>query len=421
MIEIKNYSEDELKYIWKNYTIKTNKEIADYLHKSISSIRYAANKLGLIKQPHKPWSKDEDQYLIDHYIDLTSEQIAQHLGRTVSSVNTRRNDLNLIRHENWADEEISYIKENFLEMTHSEMGDYLGRSEGAVRAKCFELNLYKKEVPWEDWELEFVKNNCMTMTRREISEYLNRSPNAIQVKAARMGFKKYPYYCDYHYFDVIDTEEKAYWLGFMTADGWISKNDVGNAGVIGIELQYNDINHLRKFNKSINGNYKITDRWRACPISTNPDKLNHICVIRVFSIIMYDSLEKLGFSNNKSYDFTIPTIRNDLIRHYLRGYFDGDGCFCLSNKSFGVGFITASMLLKDGIIDICKNAGIDIHDYSYVNEYGKIMYTPQVTKNSEKIKLLDYIYKDATIYLDRKYKKYLKAKVKYSTTEGLAA
>ena len=421
MIDIKNYSENELKYIQENYMNKTNKEIADYLHKSINSIKYVANKLGLLKQPHKPWTKDDDQYLIDHYIDLTSEQIAQYLGRTVNSINARRDDLKLIRHENWTNEEISYIKENYLEMTHSEMGNHLGRSEGAIRAKCFDLNLYKKEVPWEDWELEFVRNNCMTMTRREISEYLNRSPNAIQVKAARMGFKKYPYYCNYHYFDEIDTEEKAYWLGFITADGWISKNDIGNAGVIGIELQHNDINHLRKFNKSINGNYKITDRWRTCPISANPDKLNHMCMIRIFSIAMYDSLEKLGFSNNKSYDFFIPNMRNDLVRHYLRGYFDGDGCFCLSNKSFGVGFITASMSLKDGIINICKNANIEVHDYSYVNEYKTIMYTPQATKNSEKIKLLDYMYKDATIYLDRKYKKYLKAKAKYSAIDGLAA
>ena len=49
------------------------------------------------------------------------------------------------------------------------------------------------------------------------------------------------------------------------------------------------------------------------------------------------------------------------------------------------------------------------------------MYRPEATSNEEKIKLLDYLYCDCTIYLDRKYKKYLKAKQKYDPHDGLAA
>ena len=48
------------------------------------------------------------------------------------------------------------------------------------------------------------------------------------------------------------------------------------------------------------------------------------------------------------------------------------------------------------------------------------MYRPDITKNSDRIKFLDYIYKDSTVYLDRKYKKYLKAKERYNTTKSLA-
>lgn len=421
MIKIKGYNDKDLKYIQDNYSSKTNNELSLYLGKSVNSIQYAATKMGLLKQPHKPWTKEEDEYLINNYIQLSSKQIADYLGRTIHSINARRDDLGLIRHETWTIDEINYIKENYLDLSHKEMGLHLNRSEGAVRAKCFDLNLYKKETPWEDWELQFVKDNYMDMTRKEIAEYLNRSYDAVQIKASRMGLKRYPYYCDYHYFDEIDTEEKAYWLGFLSADGWISKNEKTGAGVVGIELQYGDIKHLKKFNKSLCGNYMITDRWRSCTLSPNPSKLNHMCIIRIFSIIMYNALEALGFSNNKSYDFTIPSIRSDLVRHYLRGFFDGDGCFCLSNKSFGVSFITASEMLKDGIISICKLNNIDIHDYSYIDDYGVTIHRPTITKNSDKIQLLDYMYQDATIYLDRKYKKYLKAKQKYDSQDGLAA
>ena len=227
----------------------------------------------------------------------------------------------------------------------------------------------------------------MEMSKREISEILGRSLDAIQVKANRMGLKKSPYFCDYHYFDVIDTEEKAYWLGFLTADGWINKSEKTNAGVTGIELQYGDIGHLKKFNKSISGNYQITDRWRTCSISTkNPDKLNHMCVIRVFSLVMYESLYNLGFSN----------------------------------KSFSISFITASKSLYEDLLEILENIPVRVSSNIFVNEFGTTIYRPEIYRLDDKINFLDWIYQDCSIYLDRKYKKYLKVKKHYETTESLA-
>lgn len=421
MKKINGYTDNEINYIIDNYSNFTNKEIADYLGKKSNSISYVAQKLGLIKQIHKSWNEDEDNYLRDNYLDLSSEEMADELKRTVPSINARCKELNLIKHEIWSDEEINYLKENYMNMEYSKIGLYLGRSEGSVRTKCFDLNLYKKELPWTSDEVEFLNNNYMQMTKNEIAEILDRSPSAIGLKASRLGLKKYPYYCDYHYFDIIDNEEKAYWLGFLTADGWINRNDNINSGTVGIELQYSDINHLKKFNKSISGNYRITDRWRKCPISTDPDKLNHLCIIRIFSIIMYDALSKLGFSSEKSYNIKIPKICDDLYRHYLRGFYDGDGCLSVSNNRLSVAFCTVSESLKNDIIDLVKKNNIDIKDYSYICKNGTTMYRPEVTKNMEKLKLLDYMYKDATIYLDRKYKKYLKAKEKFGSSDGLAA
>ena len=53
-------------------------------------------------------------------------------------------------------------------------------------------------------------------------------------------FKKF----NEHIFDIIDTEEKAYWLGFIYADGCISLK----TNAFEISLKYDDINHLNKFN-----------------------------------------------------------------------------------------------------------------------------------------------------------------------------
>lgn len=420
MIKIRNYTQEELEYIKDNYDNMSANELAAKLNKSIGSINNATRKMWLIKQPHKQWTNEEIQYLKSNYINKTSNEIAEYLHRTIQSVDTERDKLGLVRNEAWSKEEVDYIVENFKSMTHKDMGENINRTEGAVRAKCFDLGLYKKEVPWKDWEIEFVRQNYMEMTTSEISKRLNRSENAIQLQASRMGLKKYPYTCDYHYFDEINTEEKAYWLGFLTADGWISKNDKSNVGVTGIELQYGDINHLKKFNKSIKGNYQITDRWRTCSISTYPNKKNHMCIIRIFSLTMYNSLVEKGFTKDKSYDCYIPHLRQDLVRHYMRGYFDGDGCFTFINKSLHINFVTASKMLNDDIIKILETENFNYTKSMFSTEFDTTMYKIHICTQEDQVRFLDWIYKDCSIYLDRKYKKYLKVKNSQITQDCLA-
>ena len=420
MMTIKNYTNEELNYIKNNYNNKTIKEISQEINKSFNSVCNAIRKLGLKKQIHNEWT-EEVNFLKANYIGMTSEEISSYVNHSVDAINSMRDRLNLVRNRNWSNEEIQFLKENFESTLFCDLSKIMNRTEGALRAKCFDLSLFKK-TPWSDEEINFVKDNYMEMKTSDISRLLNRTMSSIEIKAARMGLKKYPYICDYHYFDEIDTEEKAYWFGFLTADGWINKSKKTNAGVVGIELQYGDIGHLKKFNKSIGGNYQITDRWRTCSLSTkNPNKKHHTCVIRIFSITMYETLCNLGFSNNKSYDFHIPEIREDLIRHYIRGYFDGDGCLCFTNRSFHINFTTASKILNDDISNMLRLNNFNINEYNYVNDFNTIMYKIDICHLQDKINFLDWIYKDCSIYLDRKYKKYLKVKENYRNINGLAS
>lgn len=420
-MKIRNYSEEDIKYIEENFLSMPTAQIAEHIRKSADGVGYVARKLGLSKQVHSKWTDDEINFLKEHYVDMTSEEMTKYINHSVAAINTQRGRLKLVRNEVWSDEEINYLKTHFESMTHAEIGNQLNRTEQAVRAKCFDLDLYKKELPWSDDEINFVRENYMEMKTKDISKYLNRTVDAVKLKAAKMGMKKYPYTCDYHYFDVIDTEEKAYWLGFLSADGWINKNEETNAGVTGIELQYGDINHLKKFNKSISGNYQITDRWRTCTLSKYKEKKNHMCMIRIFSLTIYNSLAKLGFTNEKSFDCHIPDLPEELLRHYIRGYFDGDGCFSYTNKTFSVKFITASEVLYNDILKILKSLSIDsICDTKYVNEFGTLMYNPSINRVNDKLKFLNYIYSDCNIYLDRKYNKYLQVINKYNQLDGLA-
>lgn len=405
---VQGYTDEEIQYIIDNYQTSTNKEIAKALNKKVSSITHAARMNGLIKQPHKEWTDEENTFLKENFETMTTKELAKALGRTKPSIDAQKGRLGLSKLEFWTKEEEQFLIENYLSMEHKEIGKILNKTRAAVTAKCFDMDLVKCEN-WTQKDIDFLKENYQTISTKELAEILHRSQEGIKIKAERMHLKKYPYTCDYNYFNNIDTEEKAYWLGFLTADGWISKNFKSGSASTGIELQYGDIEHLRKFNKSINGNYRITDRWRKCKLSSS-DKLNHICKIRIFSKIMHDDLVRLGFTYTKSFDCFMPNLRKDLVRHYIRGYFDGNGCFSVSNNYLSVSICTASKQIAEDFVKELNDIEINMRLYSYVNENNVVIYRPSFSRIKEKIKFLDYIYDDCNIYLDRKYKRYLKAK-----------
>lgn len=420
-MNIKNYTEEQIEYIKNNYYTKTAKEIGEHIGKTPQQIAFVASqKLGLIKQPHFKWSDSDLSFLKEHYIDMTSEEISKYINHSVASINTQRDRLGLVRDLPWTDQDIDFLKNNYKFKTHEELGSLLNRTQQAITAKCFDLNLYKKEIPWTEKDYQYVRDNYMNMQTSEIADYLNRSPAAIKVKAKQMGLKKYPYCCDYHYFDEIDTEEKAYWLGFLSADGYISKGTNNDAGIVGVELQKGDLKHLKKLNKALDGNYKIAYRERPCSLSKFKDKLNGIYSLRIYSKLMYESLVRLGFTSEKSFDCDIPDLKQDLIRHYIRGYFDGNGCLSFTSKGFNAGIITASKSLFDSLYSILNDLNFQIYYKPRNSEFGTPIYYFTLRYKEDKIRFLKYMYDNCSIYLDRKYQKYLNVLSNYNQHESLA-
>ena len=397
----------------------TTLELAEKLDKTRSTVEYAMRKLNLTKQVHNKWTEEQIRFLKDNYPCMSVEKISRSVDHTIASVNTKLGHLGLTKDPVWSQEEIDYLLDNWETTAYSVISKKINRSEAAIRGKCFELNLIKKDR-WTEEEEKYLKMVYQEMPTKEIAENLGRTPDAVQNHAKKMGMKKYPYTCDYRFFEKIDTEEKAYWLGFLSADGWISKNEENQSGAVGVELQYGDIDHLRKFNKSINGNYQITDRWRTTGFKDGSNtKKYHTCVLRIFSIQMYNDLFVLGFNKEKSYNLKMPEIPDELLRHYLRGYFDGDGCFAISYNSskriskYSCSFVGASKDMIEQIEEVIHNIGIlSTRMDTYQREGYARMWRVWVNDGDShgRLKFLDYIYKDATIYLDRKYKKYIEIK-----------
>lgn len=126
-------------------------------------------------------------------------------------------------------------------------------------------------------------------------------------------------------FDIIDTEEKAYWLGFLFADGNVSSK--GNK--IELSLSSTDIEHLEKFKEFLNYNGNLKE------YNTNFIKRKR-CRLIFSSKHMHTTLCKCGCIPKKSLILQFPKVElfkeSRYIKDFIRGYVDGDGCLTYQDK-----------------------------------------------------------------------------------------
>ena len=115
------------------------------------------------------------------------------------------------------------------------------------------------------------------------------------------------------YFDNINTEEKAYFLGFLYADGYNNET----RGVVELSCSEKDKEILEKFSKLVDSNKPV--RF----IESNGAKS---CRIDLCSRKLCSALNAIGCVQTKTFKLKFPLLKEDLISHFIRGYFDGDGC-----------------------------------------------------------------------------------------------
>ena len=414
--------EDEL--LIKEFPVKTNKELAEMFNRSEKSIIQRAHTLKLHKNKQVLWADNEIEFLKKHYnVDMTPVEIAKTLNRSSSSVKSKAFAIGLADNVEWTQEQIDYLIDNYCYKTNEEIGKKIGRSGQAVSYKAFELSLSINE-DWSDDEINIIKTNYLNKTMNELQQLLHgKTKGDILACCHKLGLTRTKKTCVRDFFNVIDTEEKAYWLGFIFADGYISyseknmkKGQLATTYCTGIKLQWSDKEHLKKFNKSINGNYKVFKEI------SHPDgfrkKITEAAKILVYSQQMYNDLNKY-FDRDKTYTAKFPDIRDDLIRHFIRGYFDGDGCFTLTDRTFDIEFLGASREFHEGLLNVLNKNNFKFTVRSKVNKYDTEMYHIHINRNEDRYNFLNWIYKDCNIYLDRKYKKYLNVKLQF-TQDGLA-
>lgn len=195
------------------------------------------------------------------------------------------------------------------------------------------------------------------------------------------------YEVDTDFFENIDTEAKAYFLGLMYSDGSVSENQFY------IKLKDEDI--LQKFKKELQ---------TEAPIR-RIEKPYSMYILEVSCKKLCDQLISHGCVPNKTRVLRLPKLEKNLYRHFIRGFFDGDGCLQLQDKIYHCRFdLTCASLkfleqLRPIITEHAKTNG-------YLGKETKYDVWHLNYSGHQVIQILDWLYTDSNFYLNRKYVKY---------------
>lgn len=223
---------------------------------------------------------------------LTNKQIAQKLSITSSAISYYLNKYNLLSNNKqnveWSFKELEIIKQRYIKDGSSIIDSLPGRSLGSIRRKAFELDIKTEKINPQSYS----KSSLNILLEDKLTSY--------------------------------------YWIGFLLADGWVTRNKSNENSILGLKLAIKDEDHLKKYASYIkttniyyfkSKNRIFRDKICTCQPTVEVTCSDHINTPKI--------VEKFGFNSKKTYippDFSLYsklTITQFLA--ILIGYIDGDG------------------------------------------------------------------------------------------------
>lgn len=263
---------------------------------------------------------------------------------------------------------------------------------------------HKITKEFQEKVISYYKSSPMTIS--SVCEQFNIClPTAIKILKGVTKHSKTSIYnpqLNERFFDDVDTERKAYWVGLIIADGNVY-NPVNSAHHgqkwVSITLQDGDVYLLNEFKKDTGVSTKISSDGRGSSY------------VAIRSTHMADALLKYGITERKSFDTHFPfSVDKTLYRHLIRGIIDGDGSIqAFSNKSqngkikflHSISCCGTHNLMKEmvDVIDECIKLSHKPAVYDYKN---RTLSEFRISSIEDMNKLGEWIYTDATIYMERK-------------------
>lgn len=262
---------------------------------------------------------------------------------------------------------------------------------------------------------KIIKMYQDNISLREISNQTKHSRNAISKMLEKSDIKTTKgnhyrkYFFDFDFFEKIDSEIKAYWLGFLYADGCVLPQDPRGYGEqeFKLSLSEQDQEILKKYKEDLKSTYPIR-RDETKHKKNENSQVQLICSYRSQKTV--DDLKKLGCVENKSLILKFPTeeqVPSKLIYHFIRGYFDGDGSISCYKEAYQISFVGTESFIKT--LSTYFKGGTVLPDLRKKNSWYF-----NLGGNLQVLQAYHLMYDNATRFLQRKYLKFQSLLKKYS-------
>ena len=308
--------------------------------------------------------------------------ISSEIERSESAVSKKIKELSgANRRGDWTDEEIKTLTDLFNSgKSYKEIAETLGKTTRACQGKAVRLGLKKKELNvwteqkradfWTDTEIEKLNQFVAEgLSASDIAEKIGRSKSSVFYQLGKLNLRikeksllqesnyRRAYTLDDDYFEEIDTQTKAYFLGWLITDGWVtgeirSKRGIVNSNKIGLKLEISDLDVIEQFKEELKTDATIKHRKaRISKEYTNKFtgkkfivESHEQCSLEVTSAKMKKDLERYGIIPHKTYTVTFPKeLKEEFYPGFIAGVMSGDGSVDVK-KNHEKGFILRSSI-----------------------------------------------------------------------------
>lgn len=416
-------SKEQENFIIKNYTNMTLKEIADYIDVSLKVLNRVIKELKLNnikKNPPRTVLTEEIQNKIKLlYPYHSNEEICKILNLSISTLSQYASKIGLKKEHGYiykqfgnsslTKEQKRFIYQNYSKFDNKYLSEKLKvHSDEILNYACgkgLKKNalLVRRGLNAFDiiYDKRFNKNYDYT-------RFLGNDKEPLLKKSQLYKSKYGKYYVNIDYFSEINNEWKAYWLGFLYADGC---NDVSN-NCIRLKLQKKDELQIIKFKNSLQSDANLkTINSKSHFLNGREVRGGEQVEINICGQKLSEDLSKLGCIKNKTYLLQFPTnkiVPDYLMKHFIRGYFDGDGWISVNidGKIIYAGFVGIRGFiepLKDYLVN-----KLNIENVAVKTRKSRETKAVEISWSSilDCEKLFNYLYNDCNIYLERKFSKF---------------
>lgn len=318
---------------------------------------------------------------------------------------------------NFSSDQITFIKklhleENIPAQKIHELHPSLGSTSSIIRLLkkegVYKYHWYEPKIALQNRVEECIALYESLGSFRKVAGAMGRGVTKDQVdfclqKYAPLIIKRKPTLEEVNYFENIDTHLKAYFLGFIAADGCILENKSGNKSLeIGINKK--DVVVLEKLLDELKSSHNI--RYKEATSS---------CSIHISNSKLISDIERIGITSRKS--LTMPNLIHNIPTEFqssfICGLYDGDGSIGFYKRAkCNTWFISVGLIGTKEVVEGVRNwleKNIELKTKYIYNNKNRNPLTVQFnfTRRSEVIEFFKRIYFPCPFSLKRKYDKFL--------------